>query len=69
LLKELAGVIGILQKSGGERLDAEIEELINKRQQARKEKDWKTADQIRDRLKDMGITLEDTPQGVKWRKV
>ncbi len=46
----------------------EIEELINQRQQARKEKNWKLADEIRDKLKDMGIALEDTPQGVKWRK-
>lgn len=48
-----------------EEVSAEIQELIDKRQQARKEKNWKVADEIRDKLKAMGITLEDTPQGVK----
>lgn len=42
--------------------------IIDIRQQARKKKDWETADVIRDRLKDIGITLEDTPQGVRWKK-
>jgi len=42
--------------------------LIEERQKARKEKNWKAADEIRDRLKAMGIILEDTPQGVKVRK-
>lgn len=51
-----------------EEIDAEIEELINQREQARKQKNWKVADEIRDRLKGMGIILEDTPQGVKWRR-
>ncbi|MGI6777821.1 MAG: cysteine--tRNA ligase [Acetivibrionales bacterium] len=67
-LKELGGVLGILQKEREEKLDSEIEGLIEKRQQARKEKNWKLADEIRDQLKDMGIILEDTPQGVKWRR-
>ncbi|MEN6314157.1 MAG: cysteine--tRNA ligase [Clostridiaceae bacterium] len=47
-------------------LDPEIEELVNQRQQARKDKNWKLADEIRNRLNGMGIQLEDTPQGVKW---
>ena len=46
-------------------LDAEVEELINQRQQARKDKNFKLADEIRDKLKAMGVTIEDTPQGVK----
>ena len=46
-------------------LGQEIEELVNQRQQARKDKNWKLADEIRGRLKEMGVTLEDTPQGVK----
>jgi len=50
-------------------LDAEIEQLIAQRQQARKEKNWKLADEIRDKLKAMGIELMDTPQGVKWKKL
>jgi len=47
-------------------LDPQIEELVNQRQQARKDKNWKLADEIRGRLNEMGIQLEDTPQGVKW---
>ncbi|HPD00133.1 MAG TPA: cysteine--tRNA ligase [Acetivibrio sp.] len=66
LIKELGGVLGIAQKKQDKSIDSEIQELIEKRQMARKEKDWKTADEIRDKLKDMGIILEDTPQGVKW---
>ncbi len=46
---------------------SEIEQLIKQRQEARKKKNWKEADAIRDRLKEMGIILEDTPQGTKWR--
>lgn len=69
LLKELGGVLGILQKERKDKLDSGIQELINQRQQARKEKNWKLADEIRDKLKGMGIILEDTPQGVKWRRV
>lgn len=49
-------------------LDPEIEDLVNQRQQARKEKNWKLSDEIRDKLKAMGIVLEDTPQGVKVKK-
>lgn len=49
-------------------LDKEIEELINKREVARKNKDFALADQIRDQLKEQGIILEDTPQGVRWKR-
>jgi len=69
LLRELGGVLGILQKQKEGSLDSEIEELINQRQQARKDKNWKLADEIRDKLKNMGIILEDTTQGVKWKKL
>lgn len=65
LIKELGGVLGIACKQRNKSIDSEIQELVDKRQQARKDKDWKLADEIRDKLKDMGITLEDTPQGVK----
>ena len=65
-LKELGDVLGILQKSSKEQdLDEQVEALIAKRQQARQEKNWAIADEIRDQLKEMGIVLEDTPQGVK----
>jgi cysteinyl-tRNA synthetase len=69
LLKELGSVLGLLQKENNKILDSEIEELINSRQQARKDKNWKLADEIRDKLKEMGIALEDTSQGVKWKRI
>ncbi len=65
-LKEYGGVLGLLQKSEKKDLDSDIEEMIEKRQQARKDKNFALADQIRDELKSKGIILEDTPQGVKW---
>ena len=52
-----------------EKLSEEIENLIRKREEARKEKDFETADEIRDELKEMGIVLEDSPTGVKWKKL
>ena len=50
-------------------MSAEVEALIEERQNARKNKDFKLADEIRDKLTEMGIVLEDTRQGVKWRKI
>ena len=49
-------------------LDSEIESLIAQRQEARKEKDFKRADEIRDILAGKGIILEDTREGVKWKR-
>lgn len=68
LFDELCEVLGILYEKSDSDLDAEVEELIAKRTEARKNKDFKTADAIRDQLKEMGIVLEDTPQGVKWSR-
>ena len=65
---ELTGVLGFLYNRKKENLDAEIEELIAKRTEARKNKNFAEADAIRDKLKEMGIILEDTPQGVKWTR-
>jgi cysteinyl-tRNA synthetase len=60
------GVIGESKKEG--KLPKEAEELIRKREAARAAKDWKTADEIREKLKAMGIIIEDTAQGAKWKE-
>ena len=65
-IRELGKPLGMLQESTKVSLEDEIEELINKRQEARKNKDFAMADKIRDDLKARGIILEDTPQGVRW---
>lgn len=67
-LNELAKVLGILSKKD-EILEEEILELIEKRSEARKNKDYKLSDEIRDSLKDKGILLEDTAEGVKWKRI
>ncbi len=68
-LLELDGVLGLLYKQeAGDDLAAWVEDLIAKRQEARKAKNWAEADRIRDELKEKGIILEDTKQGVKWKK-
>ena len=51
---------------GEKRADAEIEALIAAREAARKAKDWKRSDELRDELAKRGIELKDTPDGVKW---
>lgn len=66
LFNRLCGVLGLLYDRKKQSLDEEIEGLIAQRAKARAEKDWATADQIRDELKARHIVLEDTPQGVKW---
>ncbi len=66
LYMELAGVLGLLYVEKDNSVNAEIEALIEKRTQARKNRDWATADAIRDELKARHVVLEDTPQGVKW---
>jgi len=52
-----------------EKLAEEIENFIRQREEARKAKDFETADEIRDQLKEMGIILEDAPAGVRWKKI
>ena len=65
---ELTDVLGLVYNRSKASLDDEVEELIAQRAQARKDKNWALADEIRDKIKAMGIVLEDTPQGVKWHK-
>lgn len=67
-LMELAKVLGILTKKD-EILEDEILELIEKRTEARKNKDYKLSDEIRVSLKEKGIILEDTAEGVKWKRI
>ena len=69
LIRELGKPLGILQKRIEKDLDSEIEELIEQRQEARKNKNFVLADKIRDDLKARNIVLEDTPQGVRWKKI
>lgn len=66
LIRELGSVLGLFIKETKKSLDAEVEELIKQRNEARAAKDWATADAIRDKLKEMNIVLKDTPDGVKW---
>ncbi len=68
MFDELTGVLGLVYNRKSNDIDADIEKLIEERQQARANKDWATADRIRDELKAQGITLKDTPQGVTWIK-
>lgn len=66
-LKSLFSVLGLSLEEEG-LLDEEIEALIEKRIQARKDRDFALADKIRDDLKEMNIILEDTPQGTRWKR-
>jgi cysteinyl-tRNA synthetase len=81
-LRQLGNILGLLQVQPATFLQAsspetqtnhlsneEIEQLIAKRQQARQQKDWATADQIRHHLTKQGIILEDSKQGTSWRKM
>lgn len=65
---ELTSVLNVVNKKQEDMLDEEIEKLIEARTNAKKNKDFKLADQIRDELLEKGIVLEDTRQGVKWRR-
>ena len=65
IIHELADVLGVLQRSSENAVGEDIQALVDERQQARKEKNWARADEIRDQLATMGYTLKDTPQGVQ----
>jgi len=68
IFAELTAVLGLAEKEKETDLDAAVEDLIAQRQAARKAKDFKRADEIRDELLAKGIVLEDTREGVKWKK-
>ena len=65
---ELSGICGLIVEKEGELLDADIERLIEERQAARKAKNFARADEIREELSGKGILLEDTREGVKWKR-
>ncbi|SES11909.1 cysteine--tRNA ligase [Salisediminibacterium halotolerans] len=65
---DMAFVLGIKVKEEEELLDEEIEQLIDERVEARKNRHFQRADEIRDLLKEKGIVLEDTPQGTRWKR-
>jgi cysteinyl-tRNA synthetase len=66
--KTMDAVLDILEEPKSNLLDQEIEQLIEQRIEARKTKNWQRADEIRDLLIEKGIVLEDTPQGIRWRR-
>ena len=66
LLQDWLLIFGVSFGKQEDNNDQEIEELINKRNLARQNKDWATSDQLRDQLKNMGIVIEDTAQGTRW---
>jgi len=61
--------LGLEEAIREEELPEEIKEMIQKREEARKGKDWKTADEIRAKIKEIGFALEDTPEGVRWKRI
>jgi len=69
LMHDFDSVFGILKEEEKEEINKEVKQLIENREKARKNNDYKLADKIRDELKQKGIILKDTNQGVRWEKV
>ncbi|MFQ5999070.1 MAG: DALR domain-containing protein, partial [Candidatus Bathyarchaeia archaeon] len=69
LMSDIDKILVIGKVEVVEPLAAEIIQLMERREQARAEGDWEKADQIRSKLKQQGIILEDTPQGIRWKKI
>lgn len=69
VFKELTNVLGLKleDKQGSSEKDAEVNSLIAERNEARKNKQWKRSDEIRDQLKEMGVTIEDSKDGTTWK--
>ena len=68
-LRELTSVLGLQlkEKTGSNEQDAQVNALIEERNEARKQKQWARSDEIRDQLREMGVTIEDTKDGTIWR--
>jgi len=69
MLRELTGVLGLrlAEKKGSSEQEAQVNALIAERNEARKQKQWARSDEIRDQLKEMGVIIEDSKEGTKWR--
>ena len=67
--RELANVLGLslAEKKGSSEKEAQVNALIAERNEARKQKQWARSDEIRDQLKELGVTIEDSKDGTKWR--
>jgi len=68
-IHELGEFFQVVPEIKEEKLPVEVEELIKEREEARKRKNWKKADEIRGKIREMGYALEDTVEGVRWRKL
>ena len=69
ILRELANVFGLRlqEKTGSSEMEEQVNALIADRNEARKQKQWTRSDELRDQLKAMGVTIEDSKEGTKWR--
>jgi cysteinyl-tRNA synthetase len=69
MLRELTSVFGLrlTEKTGSSEQEAQVNALIEERNEARRQKQWARSDQLRDQLKEMGVTIEDSKEGTKWR--
>jgi cysteinyl-tRNA synthetase len=69
MLRELTGVLGLrlVEKKGSSEQEAQVNALIAERNEARQQKHWARSDQIRDQLKELGVIIEDSKEGTKWR--
>jgi len=68
-LKNVDSVLGVMSFEKEEQLPEELAKLVEKREQLRKEKKWAESDKVRQLLKEKGIWLDDTPEGVKWKRI
>lgn len=69
IIRDLGEFFQIVPELSEERLPDKVMELIRRREEARKKRDWKTADEIRNKIKKSGYSIEDTDSGIKWKKV
>ncbi|MEM2634575.1 MAG: DALR domain-containing protein, partial [Nitrososphaerales archaeon] len=68
LMMKFNTILDIMEEKKEEELPQELLRLIELREEARRKKDWETADRLRNQLLEKGIILEDTPQGVRWKR-